>query len=161
VVAYWFSIGTAPGAIDVQGWINVGNTTNYTATGLSLVNNQLYYVNLKAENGAGLESAVTSSDGQRLITTTSLTDFEHQVNLSVYPNPFVESIFVEWTMSTADKVTFSLFDPQGKLIKQVLVRQYSGGAHKQEIPLSRDLARGVYVMELTIGEQTITRKLVK
>ncbi|MFN3916628.1 MAG: N-acetylmuramoyl-L-alanine amidase [Flavobacteriales bacterium] len=161
VVTYWFSIGTSAGATDVLGWTNVGNITSYTANGLTLVNNQLYYVNLKAENGAGLESAVTSSDGQRLINTTGLTDLENEINLAVYPNPFVESVFIEWNMPQPGKVAFSLFDAQGKVIRNIQVREYPTGTHKQEVLFGRELAQGVYLLELTIGEQKITRKLIK
>ncbi len=63
VTNYWYSIGTTAGGTDVQNWTNNSTNTSVTVTGLNLSQNTTYYFNVKAENGAGTESAVTSSDG--------------------------------------------------------------------------------------------------
>lgn len=66
ISAYWYAVGTSAGATDIVNWTNNGTATTFTQTGLSLVLNTTYYVSVKAENGAGLESTVISSDGQTL-----------------------------------------------------------------------------------------------
>ncbi len=63
VVAYWYSIGTSPGATDVLGWTNNGLSTNMTESGLPLSGSSDYYVCVQVENGAGLMSASMCSDG--------------------------------------------------------------------------------------------------
>ncbi len=63
VVAYWYSIGTSPGATDVLGWTNNGMNTSVTHTGLTLSSTQTYYVCVQVENGAGLFSTPQCSDG--------------------------------------------------------------------------------------------------
>ncbi|HBS86818.1 MAG: hypothetical protein A2W91_12370 [Bacteroidetes bacterium GWF2_38_335] len=63
IADYWYAIGTTSGGNDLVDWTSNGTTTNFTATGLSLVNGQTYYISVKAENGAGLYSGVTTSDG--------------------------------------------------------------------------------------------------
>lgn len=68
---YWLSIGTAPGLSDVLSFVNVGNNLSSTQTGLSLTNGQLYYINIRAENNAGLLSGITSSNGQMLQTSST------------------------------------------------------------------------------------------
>ncbi|MBL4578336.1 MAG: hypothetical protein JKX74_07680, partial [Flavobacteriales bacterium] len=64
VSTYFYSIGTSPGDTDLIGWVNNGNTTGITHTGLTLQNGTQYYVNVLVLNGAGLLTNSFSSDGQ-------------------------------------------------------------------------------------------------
>ena len=60
---YWYAIGSTPGGTDIVNWTD--NWFNDTAnhTGLNLNYGATYYFTVKAENGAGLESGLTTSDG--------------------------------------------------------------------------------------------------
>jgi chitodextrinase len=66
---YLYAIGTTPGETDLVGWTSTsdGTITSVTETELPLVEGVTYYFSVKAENGAGLLSNVTSSDGQCII----------------------------------------------------------------------------------------------
>jgi len=69
VVRYWYAIGTAQGATDVKDWTSAALELSMTLTGLELTNGVTYYVSVKAENGAGLMSTVSSSDGVLVVVT--------------------------------------------------------------------------------------------
>lgn len=69
IVRYYYSIGTTPGATNVVDWTDAGLDTSVTRAGLSLTNGTVYYINVKALNGAGGYSAVGSSDGVVVDTT--------------------------------------------------------------------------------------------
>ncbi len=60
---YEFSIGTTAGADDVKTWTSAGVGTFFTEAGLPLAEGVTYFINVKAINGAGLESGVASTDG--------------------------------------------------------------------------------------------------
>jgi C1A family cysteine protease len=64
LTAYYYAIGTTPGGVNVLGWTSNGLNTYVTRTGLSLSSGQIYYVSVKALNGAGTESETTISNGQ-------------------------------------------------------------------------------------------------
>lgn len=66
IARYWYSIGTAPGLTDVVSWTDNWYDTTVTQSGLSLTYGSTYYFNVRAENGAGLLSGITSSNGQIL-----------------------------------------------------------------------------------------------
>src|SRR3989338_6921901 len=53
----------------IVGWTSTGTTASVTRTGLSLLQGKLYYVQVKAKNGAVLWSLVGSSKGIRVDTT--------------------------------------------------------------------------------------------
>ncbi|MBI5217412.1 MAG: N-acetylmuramoyl-L-alanine amidase [Bacteroidia bacterium] len=63
IAHYWYAVGTTAGGTDVIDWTDNGTAVNFIASGLSLSYNQKYYVSVKSEDGAGLFSNVTSSDG--------------------------------------------------------------------------------------------------
>jgi hypothetical protein len=70
VAEYQYAIGTASGGTEVVNWTSVGTDTAVTKTGLTLSLGTTYYFGVKAKNGAGLWSAVGTSDGIEVVTTS-------------------------------------------------------------------------------------------
>ncbi|OGS27358.1 MAG: hypothetical protein A2297_03000 [Elusimicrobia bacterium RIFOXYB2_FULL_48_7] len=64
VSAYYYAIGTTPGAVNIIGWTSNVDNRSVTCTGLSLVYGSTYYFSVKAQNGASLQNSVTTSNGQ-------------------------------------------------------------------------------------------------
>lgn len=73
IAEYMVSVGTSPGATDVADWLSVGSNTSYTRKGLQLTDGVIYYINVKARNGAGQWSEVGSSDGVMIDSTPPTT----------------------------------------------------------------------------------------
>jgi PKD repeat protein len=71
IARYRYAIGTSPGATDVVNWTDNWFSDTVVHTGLTLTYNITYYICVKSENGAGLESNVTTSDGTYLDQPTS------------------------------------------------------------------------------------------
>ena len=67
---YMIAAGTTAGGSDVMAWTNNGTALTATLNGLTLTQGSTYYVSVKAVNNAGLEGAVTSSDGITIATST-------------------------------------------------------------------------------------------
>ncbi|MDY0141858.1 MAG: N-acetylmuramoyl-L-alanine amidase [Bacteroidales bacterium] len=63
ILAYYYAVGTSPGATDFIPWTNNGTNLNFTDLSVTLILGTTYYVSVKAENGAGLFSELTTSDG--------------------------------------------------------------------------------------------------
>ena len=68
IVSYSYCLGSAAGLADVVPWTSTTNA-GVTLTGLSLRNGGRYYFSVNALNGAGLTSAIGSSDGITVETT--------------------------------------------------------------------------------------------
>ena len=79
IAEYRYAIGTTMGGTDVVGWTSVGTSTNFTLGGLTLTLNTRYYVTVRAFNGGGLSSDL-SSDGVAPVNTAG--------DAPNYPNPF-------------------------------------------------------------------------
>lgn len=70
ISGYWYAIGTALGDTDTVQWTYNANTTRVTKTGLDLVKGSTYYFSIKAQDGVGLQSEATNSDGQLVVDIT-------------------------------------------------------------------------------------------
>ncbi|OGS20208.1 MAG: hypothetical protein A3J83_08740 [Elusimicrobia bacterium RIFOXYA2_FULL_40_6] len=73
---YYYAIGTFPGVSDISAWTDVGLSTYVTKTGLSLSIGTTYYFSVKAENGWGLQSSTTVSNGQVVVLPLGYVYFE-------------------------------------------------------------------------------------
>ena len=60
---YQYAIGTSLGASNILGWTDNALNTGFEKTGLTLIDGTTYYIMVKSQNGAGLWSDSSSSDG--------------------------------------------------------------------------------------------------
>ncbi|MBD3181126.1 hypothetical protein GF312_02470, partial [Candidatus Poribacteria bacterium] len=74
IVDYQYSVGTTTGGTDILDWTSLGVVTSVNITELSLTEGITYYINLKAFNGAGLNSEVATTDGITPDITPPLTE---------------------------------------------------------------------------------------
>ncbi|MGB3949035.1 MAG: T9SS type A sorting domain-containing protein, partial [Bacteroidia bacterium] len=157
---YWYAIGTTAGGTDVLNWTDNGLNTSVTSTGLSLITNQLYYISVKAENGAGLLSDAVSSDGQLINTPNSVDEYFMDYNLGVYPNPFNSSSLMNYTIHETTNVEVYLTDMLGKKIVMFNNKQ-TKGKHTLELDAERlQLAKGIYVIGIKTNREEAKLKVV-
>ncbi len=80
------------------------------------------------------------------------------VNLS--PNPFAESTTLALDLKKPAHVNVALYDVAGKQVATLLDAQRSAGQHSVQID-GANLAPGVYVCRIMIGDQVETRNIVR
>ncbi|MCI5055125.1 MAG: T9SS type A sorting domain-containing protein [Flavobacteriales bacterium] len=78
-------------------------------------------------------------------TSISLTDYTYD-RVKVYPNPFIESIYVEWEENSQSQV--DLYDINGKWLKSIPANTH--------VNLS-DLGRGIYLLRIGKASQRIVK----
>lgn len=92
ILRYEYCIGTSVGANDVVNWTDNGLSTSFTHLGSFKTMSGTYYLSVRAVNGAGLTSTVSSSDG---ITVTSVP---LPVELISFTAERIENeVFVNWS----------------------------------------------------------------
>ncbi|MDD3875210.1 MAG: N-acetylmuramoyl-L-alanine amidase [Bacteroidales bacterium] len=72
IESYWYAIGTNQGDTDIVNWTNNGLNTSVIHSGLNLSYGTTYYVSVKARNGAGLFSDISSSNGAILYSPSGV-----------------------------------------------------------------------------------------
>ncbi len=133
--SYWVAVGTTAGATDVYPWTDNYWNTSVSIGGLNLTIGTTYYVSVKAKNGAGLWSQVTTSNGQLVVAPT---------------DPPVANFFVQNTNVCAGQtIAFENTSSNG----QTYNWSFSGGipATSSDVePLISYAASGTYNVQLIV-----------
>lgn len=76
-----------------------------------------------------------------------------------YPNPFRDATTLTYALPEAADVRLEVFDALGRRVATVTEGLQTAGTHEARF-VERDLAPGLYLVRLTAGTQTSTRRLV-
>ena len=80
------------------------------------------------------------------------------------PNPFNPSTTISFTLPERARVTLTVYDVQGRLVR-TLVDEMAGEGYQERIWDGKDasgnpVGSGVYFYRLTAGDKTLTKKMV-
>ncbi|HEX6791659.1 MAG TPA: S8 family peptidase [Candidatus Krumholzibacteria bacterium] len=86
-------------------------------------------------------------------------------SLVAYPNPFNPATTIEYTLATAGRVTLSAYDAAGRRVATLVDEAQTAGVHRVRWNAAagtdgRSLPSGVYLLKLTTGDSTTSRKVV-
>jgi hypothetical protein len=129
---------------------------------LNLTNGQTYYFTVKAEDGAGLQSTVYTSNGQTVLST-SIDEQTSANGLYVYPNPFTNNGNISYQLSNNSKIEITLTDVLGKKIILYSNPNQTPGKHQISVNASDlKLAEGMYFVKLETDQgQKFVKVVVK
>lgn len=80
-------------------------------------------------------------------------------NLTVYPNPAQRDVFFEAYLSKTSDITIKIYDLNGKVLNEKLLRDVDFGNHEFNIPVS-NLSNGLYFYSVESNNNTINGKFV-
>jgi hypothetical protein len=75
-----------------------------------------------------------------------------QLNFSVYPNPFTNSINIEYTTEAAETIHVSIYNVLGERVMDVMNKETAGGKHTFPLDAS-GLTPGIYYCKLESGRK--------
>jgi hypothetical protein len=132
-----FSASTSPAVVTVR----PTQTTTYAVASV--------------ENSCGAGTAT----GQAVVTVLLPTEIEPFAGgyVQIYPNPAQDVVYVTLSAGAKKETALQLRDLQGKMIYQ---KKFSSATLVQE-PVPLPDSRGAYLLTVQVGQQTITRKVVR
>ena len=93
--------------------------------------------------GAWVDTTFFLPLGVKTITADAV-----KVNMNIYPNPMNSHGTIAFNLPKADKVTLTIYDMEGRLVKQLPVDNSAPGQHLVNINTS-DMQPGSYLATLT------------
>ena len=161
-VDYLFSIGTTVGGTNTLGWTSSFGSNTITAKALSLTTGQVYYFNVKAINGAGLTTAIFSSNGQTVVASPNgINELQESNLIKIYPNPFSQNFDVLIDLKRDSDVELAIIDALGKEIMTYQTKE-SSGQYKRNIDVnSLHLSSGTYFIKVKINKEILYKKVIK
>lgn len=94
-------------------------------------------------------------------TSTTTANTLAGVELSVYPNPTLGALTIEYSLAQpSENLSFSLYDLNGKLIKKASFTDIAAGAHQHHWDLPKESPQGVYLLRLECEAGQMSRKII-
>ena len=127
-----------------------------TVTALEMQNGiDNFIINMKLQNCL-VDTGVFNM--LNLCSVTGIQNIEALKHLNVYPNPASTAAMVNLHIAQASSVSLKLIDFAGKVMSE---KAYGSVQGDYQINLNTsNLKAGIYVVELTVNGQTISKKLI-
>jgi PKD repeat protein len=91
---------------------------------------------------------------------TSITELEKSMGLSIYPNPTSSAATIDFTIDKDKKAKISVSDIMGRVLEETSVTSGNDGHINHSVNQSGHLAAGVYIVNIDINNQRISKKLI-
>lgn len=151
ITEYLYAVGTNPNSDDVINWTSSGMDSMFTTAFMSGEVGQVYYISVRAVNGAELVAQI-SSNGQTYSANELLLEENQLDQVVVFPNPFTNQLTINYLPGTSD---IWLIDLNGKQL-------YSGVVNEVEHTIRLDdMASGVYQLIIVHNNHKTVKKVVK
>lgn len=99
-----------------------------------------------------------------VLTPASSTDVAthnvNQVNLNVFPNPATDNVRITYTLREHGNVSIKLYNLNGELVSTLLNEMQDMGIQNTDAHLPEGLAKGLYMVKLSVNGQLSTQKLM-
>lgn len=139
---YFYAVGDAPGDSNIVAWND--NWIFLSADDILNLNpGTIYYVQVKSENGAGLFSSPSISNGQLYFVDDSSINPETPFQISIFPNPAQSYIHVAINPPTSTTIWLQLLDLQGRIIFDLGNVFLS---NQIVLPIPSHIANGTYIL---------------
>ena len=91
-----------------------------------------------------------------------IIDYLAQGQIGIFPNPFVDHVYVNYTLSQNSEVGLALYDAIGKQVQNFFDETQSPGYYNYDITqIEPNLAPAIYFMKLIVNGHVTVVKLVK
>jgi hypothetical protein len=116
---------------------------------------------LGEENLDGMSESAVENGGE----PAALQDIPKLTRLAaVAPNPFGQNAVISFDLSSAQRVSLAIFDPRGRLVRQLLAENRAPGRYQfawdGRDNAGRRLTRGVYFVQFVAGDVRQIQKAV-
>ncbi|MBC7411380.1 MAG: N-acetylmuramoyl-L-alanine amidase [Bacteroidia bacterium] len=160
IINYSYAIGTTPGGSDVYTWTDSISGAPKTITGISTVNNTIYYASVIGTNAAGTPSVINTSDGQLYLEPTKLNSIiVSNQKVIVWPNPINknEKINVSIKSLANEKATIEIINELGQLIKTISTPLLIG---ENNLSLDNGFTQGNYTLKINTKDNILIQKII-
>lgn len=143
-----------PNPCSTYEWSFGDNTPNATGTSTSHTYTAAgsYTVTLTETNTLG-----SMSTTQTVVITTSINEINFVNGINVFPNPTNDNVKIEFELNSAQNVEIALVSLDGKVVKTLASSNVTKVNEKLNVA---NLAKGIYILDITTAEGKFTTNLV-
>lgn len=143
-------------------WMKDGQDIN-NANGVYLFFNSLQLSDAGVYKCRVTDGSGTTSVSREIIVleTTSLEeDLSMDINLTAWPNPFIDQLKLKWEQQSIMKVKIALIDAKGMLVKEIANSVFPSGYNSIDVLKTTNLKPGIYFISMLIEDDLKVIRLV-
>jgi hypothetical protein len=138
---------------DGNNWFTILDSIDGYPVNLVEFNDELYVTGHFTTYGSTVVNNVLKLQHEINCTTTGVDDELSDSHINFYPVPVSNVLNIETNLKDHHKIDFKIVDVLGRLKK-------SGSTNTNQIPFD-DLTEGLYLLDLSIGENRVTKRIIK
>jgi len=110
-----------------------------------------------------LQGASNKQDFSLILTGNNLTlstdDISLSDNMSLYPNPTNDYFDLNFAVASESDITVKIYDINARLVNEKVFNNYSNSIFNERFQTD-DLANGIYMVRVSSGNRSATKKLI-
>ncbi|MBI3519725.1 MAG: T9SS type A sorting domain-containing protein [Bacteroidetes bacterium] len=91
---------------------------------------------------------------------TGITELEKSMALSIYPNPTASSATLDFTINGNEQAKINVVDIMGRVMEENTKSSDNDGHVNYTINRNGDLAAGVYIVNIEVNNQRVSKKII-
>lgn len=88
-------------------------------------------------------------------------NYNHNIALRAYPNPFKESFTIEFELEEREKAQIEIRDIEGAIVESFGEKEYAAGVHQIKYSPNYNTAQGIYMIEVKTASRQSAKRLVR
>ncbi len=108
-----------------------------------------------------LTKADNSNNTHALKSNFSDVVVEEKINVSVFPNPFIETATIYYSINEDAKVKVELFDMSGRMVSQIFEGNLKAGSYNNTFNGKNLGSSGMLIVKLTVNNEVFSRQIVQ
>jgi hypothetical protein len=110
----------------------------------------------QVDNSANVPALTTAAITKDGISSANL------ININAYPNPFVESANINYSLPESAKVQLEIYDISGKIVTTLFTENQNAGSYNYNFSGKNFAANsGMYIVKLTVNDNIYSREMVQ
>ncbi|MBE0639103.1 MAG: T9SS type A sorting domain-containing protein [Bacteroidales bacterium] len=116
----------------------------------------VYFVMVTGEYGC-----VSMQSNSIHVVVTAVDDPENQKDLSIYPNPFADKVFIEFESRMGENIKLSVYNALGQEVKVVSEGISLQNALETVEVSTEGFDNGIYYFKLTTDQRVVVKKMIR
>jgi PKD repeat protein len=146
----------------------VASNTTFVPTATQWRRELVNLNNYAGQNNLRIRFEMTSRGGNNLYLddimvlqdpTVGLAENLQKFEVNVYPNPYEDAAQVDYTLTQSENVSAFMTDVLGREVWAAPTQMQEAAQHTLALPTN--LAKGMYILHLQIGDRKMAQKIVK
>jgi hypothetical protein len=90
----------------------------------------------------------------------NINEYVDEQSINAFYDQEANQIILNYYLKTAKKISVRVFDSMGREVAKQTIRSQSSGQQKEELALRGGLSKGIYYVNLSVGNRSVSKKII-